>query len=417
MSEQNKSAADNWKSLFGGESNGEESNNSSNGKSGSTENKESQEAGKSWAEMFGTDKLVDKTEEAVVEVNKETTNQSETANTEESYEAGKSWADMFGTDQMEDAKAFLTPEETQEDLNAGLQKTKRNIFQKLTRAVAGKSTVDEEVLDDIEEALISGDVSLDTTIKIINRLEARVAADKFFSSKELNKILKNEIVNLLSENNTPDYDGYTIPEGTRPHVVMVVGVNGVGKTTTIAKMAYHFKARGHSVVLGAADTFRAAAVDQLTMWANRIGVDIVSKGMEADPSSVAFDTLASAKAKNADLVLIDTAGRLHNKKGLMEELAKIKRVMAKQIPDAPHEVMLVLDGSTGQNALEQAKQFSEFTTVTSLAITKLDGSAKGGVIIGIADQMQIPIRYIGVGEKAEHLQVFDKMAFVNTLFD
>jgi len=372
-----------------------------------------------WKEQFGTaSEPVEQKQEKPEQVEQKAPEESS-----DTVDSGTGWAAMFGTDSMTDAgadteaEAFITEEKKQEDLNAGLQKTKRGLFQRLTRAVAGKSTVDVEVLDEIEAALIQADVSLDTTIKIIDRLEERVAKDKFFSSKELNKILKAEVVQLLSENNTPDYEDYDIPKGTRPHVVMVVGVNGVGKTTTIAKLAYHYKARGFKVILGAADTFRAAAVEQLTLWANRIGVEIVSKGMHADPSSVAFDTLASAKSKDADIVFIDTAGRLHNKKGLMEELAKIKRVMSKQIPDAPHDVMLVLDGSTGQNALEQAKQFSQFTDVGSLAITKLDGTAKGGVVIAIADQLKIPIKYIGVGEKPQHLQIFDKMAFVNTLFE
>ena len=361
-----------------------------------------------WKEQFG----ISEPEKEIIAT---TTDSESTAINEE--DAVAAWKEQFGiVDQPTQTEAEQEVE-NQENLDKGLNKTKRNFFQKITAAVAGKATVDETALDDIEEALISADVSLDTTIKIIDRLEARVAKDKYLGSSELMNILKSEIVELLSENNTPDEEGYVLPAGTRPHVVMVVGVNGAGKTTTIGKLAYHFKQKGVKLVIGAADTFRAAAVDQINVWAQRIGVDIVMKKMGSDPSSVVFDTLASAIAKNADLVLIDTAGRLHNKKGLMEELAKIKRVMSKQIPDAPHDVMLVLDGSTGQNALEQAKAFSEFTQVSSMAITKLDGTAKGGVVIAIADQLKIPIKYIGVGEKAQHLQVFNKANFVNTLFE
>jgi len=361
-----------------------------------------------WKEQFGTNEPKEENK-----VDKATTPITTTSNDD----AVSSWKKQFGiVDEPKQTEAEQKVE-NQQDLDKGLTKTKRNFFQKITAAVAGKTTVDETALDNIEEALISADVSLDTTIKVIDRLEARVAKDKYLGSNELMNILKSEIVELLSENNTPDDVGYVLPTGTRPHVVMVVGVNGAGKTTTIGKLAYHFKQKGVKVVIGAADTFRAAAVDQINVWAERIGVDIVKKEMGSDPSSVVFDTLASAKAKNADLVLIDTAGRLHNKKGLMEELAKIKRVMSKQIPDAPHDVMLVLDGSTGQNALEQAKQFSEFTQVSSLAITKLDGTAKGGVVIAIADQLKIPIKYIGVGEKAQQLQVFNKANFVSTLFE
>lgn len=376
-----------------------------------------------WKEQFGIvepvveNKNTPETSETIADETAADASIADTNTTTSNTDAVNAWKEQFGiVDEPKQSEAEQI-EETQEDLNKGLSKTKRNFFQKITAAVAGKATVDETALDDIEEALISADVSLDTTIKIIDRLEARVAKDKYLGSNELMSILKAEIVDLLSENNTPDDVGYVLPTGTRPHVVMVVGVNGAGKTTTIGKLAYHFKQQGVKVIIGAADTFRAAAVDQINVWAQRIGVDIVMKKMGSDPSSVVFDTLASAKAKNADLVLIDTAGRLHNKKGLMEELAKIKRVMSKQIPDAPHDVMLVLDGSTGQNALEQAKQFSEFTQVSSLAITKLDGTAKGGVVIAIADQLSIPIKYIGVGEKAQHLQVFNKANFVNTLFE
>lgn len=370
-----------------------------------------------WKEQFGLNDTDKPKEESKQDAPIETPAQTPIETTEEPVDAVLAWKEQFGIVDEPQKDEVLIEEEKQENLDKGLAKTKKSFFQKITHAVAGKTTVDETALDDIEEALISADVSLDTTIKIIDRLEAKVAKDKYFGSGELMKILKTEIVDLLSENNSPDYDDYYLPEGTRPHVVMVVGVNGAGKTTTIGKLAYHFKSKGVKVVIGAADTFRAAAVDQIAVWAERVGVDIVKKPMGSDPSSVVFDTLASAKAKGADLVLIDTAGRLHNKKGLMEELAKIKRVMSKQIPDAPHDVMLVLDGSTGQNALEQAKSFSEFTQVSSLAITKLDGTAKGGVVIAIADQLKIPIRYIGVGEKAQQLQVFNKMNFVNTLFD
>ncbi len=305
-----------------------------------------------------------------------------------------------------------------EELDQGLKKTKRGIFDRLSRAVAGKSTVDEDVLDDIEQALIQSDVGVDTTIKIIDRLEARVAKDKYLNVDELYAILKEEIVALLTENNTKDHSDFVIPDTKPyPYVMMVVGVNGVGKTTTIGKLAHHLKLKGHEVVLGAADTFRAAAVDQLQVWADRVGVSIVKQGMGSDPAAVAFDTVESAFAKKADVVMVDTAGRLHNKKGLMEELGKIKRVMQKVVPQVPHDVMLVLDGSTGQNALEQAKQFSKVTEVTCLAITKLDGTAKGGVVLGIADQLKVPIRYIGVGEKLEHLHVFNKADFVDSLFD
>ncbi|GAB4251713.1 MAG: signal recognition particle-docking protein FtsY [Vicingaceae bacterium] len=303
-----------------------------------------------------------------------------------------------------------------EALDKGLSKTKENFFSKLGRAVAGKSKVDDEVLDNLEEILVTSDVGVDTTLKIIERIEKRVASDKYLGTQELNKILREEIANLLSENNTEDYKDFEIPKVDGPYVIMVVGVNGVGKTTTIGKLAYQFKKTGKSVMLGASDTFRAAAVDQLKIWAERVGVPIVEQGMNADPASVAFDTLQSAKAKNIDVVIIDTAGRLHNKVNLMNELSKIKRVMQKVIPDAPHEILLVLDGSTGQNAYEQAKQFSKATEINALAITKLDGTAKGGVVIGISDQFKIPVKYIGVGEKMDDLQVFNKMEFVDSLF-
>lgn len=304
-----------------------------------------------------------------------------------------------------------------EQLQQGLEKTKQGIFSRISKAVAGKSTVDIEFLDELEEILITSDVSLSTTIKIIDRLEARVAVDKYINANELNKILYDEISRLLEENNTYDIEDYKIPEGKKPYVIMVVGVNGVGKTTTIGKLSYQFKKQGYNVVLGAADTFRAAAVDQLTIWSERVGVPIVKQAMGSDPAAVAFDTVQSAVSKNADVVIIDTAGRLHNKVGLMDELSKIKRVMSKVIPDAPHEVLLVLDATTGQNALEQAKHFSAATQVTALAITKLDGTAKGGVVLSIADEFKIPVKYIGLGEKMEQLQVFNRRAFVETLFN
>ena len=282
-----------------------------------------------------------------------------------------------------------------ETLDKGLEKTKQNVFSKLTRAVAGKSKVDDEVLDDLEEILVTSDVGVDTTIKIIRRIEERVAKDKYVSTSELNGILKSEITALLTENNTGSNDEWTLPENARPYVILVVGVNGVGKTTTIGKLAYQFKQAGKKVYLGAADTFRAAAVEQIQIWGDRVGVPVVKQQMGADPASVAFDTLQSAKANGADVVIIDTAGRLHNKVGLMNELKKIKDVMKKVVPDAPHEVLLVLDGSTGQNAFEQARQFAAVTQITSLAITKLDGTAKGGVVIGISDQLKVPVKYIG----------------------
>ena len=296
------------------------------------------------------------------------------------------------------------------------EKSKENLFSKLSRAVVGRDKVDEEVLDDLEEVLISSDVGVQTTIRIIERIEIRVAKDKYVSSSELNTILREEIAALLAENNTTDYLDFSIPEQQKPYVIMVVGVNGAGKTTTIGKLAYQFKKLGKNVVLGAADTFRAAAVDQLVVWSERVGVSIVKQAMGSDPASVAFDTLQSAVSNKSDVVIIDTAGRLHNKVNLMNELTKIKRVMEKVVPGAPHEVLLVLDGSTGQNAIEQAKHFTNATEVTALAITKLDGTAKGGVVIGISDQFKIPVKYIGVGEKMDHLQVFNKMEFVDSFF-
>lgn len=303
-----------------------------------------------------------------------------------------------------------------ETLDKGLEKTKENVFSKLTRAVAGKSKVDDEVLDDLEEILVTSDVGVDTTIKIIRRIEERVARDKYVSTSELNSILKSEITALLTENNTGDNGEWKLPENTHPYVILVVGVNGVGKTTTIGKLAWQFKQAGKKVYLGAADTFRAAAVEQIQIWGDRVGVPVVKQQMGADPASVAFDTLQSAKANGADVVIIDTAGRLHNKVGLMNELKKIKDVMKKVVPEAPHEVLLVLDGSTGQNAFEQARQFAAVTQITSLAITKLDGTAKGGVVIGISDQLKVPVKYIGLGEGMEDLQLFDKVQFVDSLF-
>lgn len=306
--------------------------------------------------------------------------------------------------------------ENKETLDKGLEKSKENMFSRLSRAVVGKDTVDAEVLDDLEEVLIGADVGIDTTIRIIERIEERVARDKYMNTSELNAILREEIASLLSENNTQDFDHFAIPEGKKPYVIMVVGVNGVGKTTTIGKLAYQFKQMGKSVILGAADTFRAAAVDQLNIWSERVGVPIVKQGMGSDPASVAYDSLQSAVSQNADVVIIDTAGRLHNKVNLMNELSKIKRVMQKVIPDAPHEVLLVLDASTGQNAIEQAKQFTKATEVTAISLTKLDGTAKGGVVIGISDQFKIPVKYIGVGEKITDLQVFNKVEFVDSFF-
>lgn len=303
-----------------------------------------------------------------------------------------------------------------ENLDKGLTKTKESVFKKISRAVAGKSKVDENLLDNLEEILISSDVGVDTTLRIIERIEANVAKDKYLGVEELNKILKETIASLLEENSSGDVADFDIDNGDNPYVIMVVGVNGVGKTTTIGKLAHQFKNNGKSVVLGAADTFRAAAIDQLQIWADRVGVPIVRQEMGSDPASVAFDTLQSAKSKGADVVIIDTAGRLHNKVGLMNELSKIKRVMDKVIPEAPHEILLVLDGSTGQNAYEQAKQFTEATDVTALALTKLDGTAKGGVVIGISDQFKIPVKYIGIGEKIDDLQIFRREEFVDSLF-
>lgn len=307
--------------------------------------------------------------------------------------------------------------EKKETLDKGLEKTKESFFGKLTRTIVGKSKVDDEVLDELEEVLISSDVGVQTTLKIIDRINERIARDKYVGTEELNTVLKEEIAGLLSENDNFSEKEYDLPEHNgAPHVIMVVGVNGVGKTTSIGKLANQFKKAGKKVVLGAADTFRAAAVDQLIIWSERVGVPIVQQGMGADPASVAFDTLSSAKAQGADVVIIDTAGRLHNKVNLMNELSKISRVMEKVIPDAPHEILLVLDGSTGQNAFEQAKQFAAVTPLTGLVITKLDGTAKGGVVIGISDQMKIPVRFIGVGEGIEDLQVFDKKEFVDSFF-
>ncbi|MBT8303945.1 MAG: signal recognition particle-docking protein FtsY [Bacteroidia bacterium] len=306
--------------------------------------------------------------------------------------------------------------EKKESLDKGLEKSKSTFFNKLNKAVAGKSKVDDDVLDNLEEVLVSSDVGVDTTLKIIDRIEERVAKDKYLGTSELNQILREEIAGLLSETNVGEYTEFMIPENTRPYVIMVVGVNGVGKTTTIGKLASQFKKQGLKVVLGAADTFRAAAIDQLQVWADRVDVPIVKQDMGSDPASVAFDTLESAVNQEADVVIIDTAGRLHNKVNLMNELTKVKRVMQKVLEDAPHEVMLVLDGSTGQNAFEQAKQFTAATEVTSLAVTKLDGTAKGGVVIGISDQFQIPVKYIGVGEGIDDLQVFNKYEFVDSFF-
>ena len=303
-----------------------------------------------------------------------------------------------------------------ENLDKGLSKTKENVFSKLTRVVAGKSKVDEAVLDDLEEVLITSDVGVETTLKIISRIEKRIARDKYLDSRELSAILREEISSLLTDNDTEELEDFELPEGNRPYVIMVVGVNGVGKTTTIGKLAYHFKKTGKKVYLGAADTFRAAAVEQLTIWSERVGVPVVKQKMGSDPASVAYDTLSSAVANHADVVIIDTAGRLHNKINLMNELTKIKNVMKKVVPDAPHEVLLILDGSTGQNAFEQAKQFTAATEVSALAITKLDGTAKGGVVIGISDQLHVPVKYIGLGEGLEDLQVFRKREFVNSLF-
>lgn len=306
--------------------------------------------------------------------------------------------------------------EKKETLDKGLEKTKSSFFGKLTKAVAGKSKVDDEVLDNLEEILVSSDVGVNTTLKIIERIEERVSQDKYLGTEELNVILREEIAGLLSETNSGEETEFTVPKDKRLYVMMVVGVNGVGKTTTIGKLAHQFNKQGLKVVLGAADTFRAAAIDQLQVWADRVGVPLVKQSMGSDPASVAFDTLKSAVSQDADVVIIDTAGRLHNKVNLMNELTKVKRVMQKVVDDAPHEVLLVLDGSTGQNAFEQAKQFTAATEVTSLAVTKLDGTAKGGVVIGISDQFKIPVKYIGVGEGINHLQVFNKYEFVDSFF-
>ncbi|GIZ10021.1 signal recognition particle-docking protein FtsY [Flavobacterium sp. UMI-01] len=319
---------------------------------------------------------------------------------------------IFSSDKKDQS---LTEQEKQV-LDKGLEKTKTSFFTKLTKAIAGKAKVDDDVLDNLEEILVSSDVGVNTTLKIITRIEKRVAEDKYLGTEELNRILQEEIAGLLSETNSGEAKDFEIAVQTKPYVIMVVGVNGVGKTTTIGKLAYQFKKAGHNVVLGAADTFRAAAIDQLQIWADRVGVPIVRQEMGSDPASVAFDTLQSAVAQNADVVIIDTAGRLHNKVNLMNELSKVKRVMQKVVGDAPHDVLLVLDGSTGQNAFEQAKQFTAATEVTSLAVTKLDGTAKGGVVIGISDQFQIPVKYIGVGEGIEDLQVFNKYEFVDSFF-
>jgi fused signal recognition particle receptor len=303
-----------------------------------------------------------------------------------------------------------------ENLDKGLSKTKESVFKKLSRAVVGKSKVDDEVLDNLEEVLISSDVGVDTTLKIIERIEERVGRDKYMGIEELNHILKEVIASLLEENNSDDVSDFDLPDTEKPYVIMVVGVNGVGKTTTIGKLAYQFKEAGKKVYLGAADTFRAAAIEQLEIWAQRVDVPIVKQKMGSDPASVAYDALSSAKVNNADVVIIDTAGRLHNKVNLMNELSKIKKVMSRIVPGAPHEVLLILDGSTGQNAFEQAKQFTKATEVTALALTKLDGTAKGGVVIGISDQFKIPVKYIGIGEKMEHLQIFRRREFVESLF-
>ena len=303
-----------------------------------------------------------------------------------------------------------------EVLDKGLETTKQSVFSKITRAIAGKSKVDDEVLDNLEEILITSDVGVNTTVKIIERIEERIAHDKYVSTSELNNVLRTEIAALLTENNTENAEEWDLPTSHKPYVILVVGVNGVGKTTTIGKLAYQFKKAGKKVYLGAADTFRAAAVEQIQIWGDRVGVPVIKQQMGSDPASVAFDTLQSAKANGADVVIIDTAGRLHNKVGLMNELKKIKDVMKKVLPEAPDDVMLVLDGSTGQNAFEQAKQFASVTQITSLAITKLDGTAKGGVVIGISDQLKVPVRYIGLGEGMEDLQLFNKEQFVDSLF-
>jgi len=311
----------------------------------------------------------------------------------------------------------LFSKEKKERLDQGLQKTKTTFFSRISKAIIGKSTVDDEVLDNLEEILVTSDVGVETTLRIIERIQNRVSRDKYLGSSELNVLLKEEIAALLQENNVQDLTGFTVPPSIKPYVILVVGVNGVGKTTTIGKLAYQFKQSGKNVVLGAADTFRAAAVDQLTIWAERVGAPLIAQGMGADPASVAYDTVKSAIAREADVAIIDTAGRLHNKINLMNELSKIRKVIQKLIPDAPHEVLLILDASTGQNAFEQARQFSAATEVNALALTKLDGTAKGGVVIGISDQFKIPVKYIGVGEGMEDLQVFNRLEFVDSLFN
>ena len=311
---------------------------------------------------------------------------------------------------------FFSKKKNKETLDNGLSKTKESVFGKISRAIAGKSKVDAEVLDNLEEVLITSDVGVETTLEIIERIEARVARDKYMNTSELNNILREEITNLLTENNTENTEGFEVPQDKKPYVILVVGVNGVGKTTTIGKLAYQFKQAGNKVYLGAADTFRAAAVEQISIWGERVGVPVIKQKMGSDPASVAYDTVSSAVANNADVVIIDTAGRLHNKVGLMNELTKIRNVIGKVIPNGPTEVMLVLDGSTGQNAFEQAKQFTAATDVTSIAITKLDGTAKGGVVIGISHQFKIPVKYIGLGEHMEDLQPFNRREFVNSLF-
>jgi len=303
-----------------------------------------------------------------------------------------------------------------ENLDKGLAKTKENVFKKMTRAVVGKSKVDDDVLDQLEEILISSDVGVDTTIRIIERIEARVARDRYVDTSELNNILREEIAALLGENEYNEVGDFDLPADKKPYVIMVVGVNGVGKTTTIGKLAHKFKSAGKKVVLGAADTFRAAAIEQLEIWAERVDVPLIKQKMGSDPASVAYDALASAKSKDADVVIVDTAGRLHNKVNLMNELSKVKKVMQKLVPEAPHEILLILDGSTGQNAFEQAKQFTKATDITAMAITKLDGTAKGGVVIGVSDQLKVPVKYIGIGEGVDDLQIFDRKAFVDSLF-
>ena len=307
--------------------------------------------------------------------------------------------------------------EKKERLDQGLQKTKTNIFTRISKSIVGKSTIDDEVLDSLEEILVTSDVGVETTLRIIERIQKRVSKDKYLGTGELNAILKEEIAALLQENNIQDFTEFNIPEGKKPYVIMVVGVNGVGKTTTIGKLAHQFVKSGKSVLLGAADTFRAAAVDQIAIWADRVGAPVITQGMGADPASVAYDTVKSALTRNSDVVIIDTAGRLHNKVNLMNELSKIRKVMQKILPEAPHEVLLILDASTGQNAFEQAKQFTAATEVNALALTKLDGTAKGGVVIGISDQFKIPVKYIGVGEGIDDLQVFNRMEFVDSLFN